>query len=183
MTEQQQVHEGRSPGIAKRSVAADLIEGFLFKLKGPPKDYRTIPYAELNAVAHIDVQRKGRSALITALKSLARPDGAAMVFVAVHGIGIKLATDSEQAALSASALRFIANKARRQNKRSECIDLSQLSNAEKLDLSASQAVLGIVQGLSRPIVRKRLSAHLQTSGPRALGVDELIEYGGLKKAD
>jgi hypothetical protein len=100
-----------------------------------------ISYADLSALISRNVQREGRSALMSARRQLQRDER--MIFDAVKNVGIKRLTDSLVVSTSQSALRHINRTSRKGMGRLVCVDYQNLTREEMVRHNTSLSLLSV----------------------------------------
>jgi hypothetical protein len=160
----------------QRTSNAGLLIAFLTPI-AVNEDYRTITYAELSEAGHVPDIRKQIHYFETARKFILANHG--KWILVVHGVGVKLATDEQAAAVARTARIRIRRAARLGRRRSGAANLEKLTNAQRLALLADNAVLGLLEHSTREIVAKRLEATFEKSGPKSFEAQELLRLGGV----
>lgn len=118
-------------------------------------DRTSATYAELSAVVGEDI-REHRGWLTTAINVLRRERN--QVWVAVRGVGVKLANAAEVIDAARCEVSKAHHAAKRGIKRISTLDFDSLPNAERLRLNTVASHLGALHGITTQRAAERLSA-------------------------
>ena len=117
-------------------------------------DYSLIPYAELSAVASVDVQSDGRGNLQRARKAIENETG--RLFGVVRGEGVKLLTVEEQANEADAAITATRRHTTRKLTRLSRVEFDKLPDAAQERHKVATLTLGMARLFTRAKGQRRL---------------------------
>jgi hypothetical protein len=113
-----------------------------------------ITYEHLNAVISGDVQKRQRSALLTARRRLVREDR--IVFDVVRGVGLRRLSNAETANVLPSCTRRLRRAAGRARRIGECVSVLELEPSDRAKLVARMTQLQLVAEITTSTAEKRV---------------------------
>lgn len=154
-----------------------LLIAFLSKVD----EFRVITYQELSQAAHREVQKKNRGVLNSARRHCWRKLN--KYFMVVTDIGIKLATDEEISSIGGTTIRHVHSVTRVARQKMTLTNLDNLTNRQRMEHMAADAILGLHEQSSRAIVAKRIEADIERTGVKLLDAESLIKAGNVRIVD
>lgn len=122
-----------------RKFETQLLYDELMK-RAVANDHSVITYAELNKLVGGDTQRKYRTYLRTATKSVQNDTG--RLFGTVKTVGVKLLTPAEQASEPDAAIREVRSTSKRRLARLSKVQYAELPDAAKQRHNVAASVIG-----------------------------------------
>ncbi len=145
-TEVQETHKA----IPEMAVETRLLVQALCKLT--PDEF--LPYSELSRIASCNVQGQGRGYLNTARDRVASDK--AIITEAVRGEGIKRIANANIVDVGRAALKSIRNKSRKTGRKLTAVDISVLTNDQRVAHLATASGLAMIAHCADPRSVRRL---------------------------